>query len=133
MTKKEIVERLATRARLTKKDAEEFADILFEELAAAVRKDGRAAWPDFGVFSVRSRKSRQIRNPQTRELMQLEMTKTIGFRTAGGLKRSLRDEPEREPEEAGQGREDALRELQRDRAEEEGRAEASDASRGDAH
>jgi DNA-binding protein HU-beta len=54
-----------------------------------VKKDDRFSYPGFGTWSMRSRKARKIRNPQTNEIMKLKASKTIGFRPAKELKATL--------------------------------------------
>ena len=89
MTKAELVEVVAAQSRLTKKSAAELLDIVFSNIGKAVKKDARFSYPGFGTWSVRSRKARKIRNPQTNEMMKLKASKTIGFRPAKELKNSL--------------------------------------------
>ncbi|MFL5343703.1 MAG: HU family DNA-binding protein [Hyalangium sp.] len=89
MTKAELVEVVAAQSRLTKKSAAELIDIVFSNIGKAVKKDARFSYPGFGTWSVRSRKARKIRNPQTNEMMKLKASKTIGFRPAKELKNSL--------------------------------------------
>ena len=89
MTKAELVEVVAAQSRLTKKSAAELIDIVFSNIGKAVKKDARFSYPGFGTWSVRSRKSRKIRYPQTNEMMKLKASKTIGFRPAKELKNSL--------------------------------------------
>ena len=64
---------------------EELADLI-ERFRAAVEPHG---YPGFGTWSIRTRKARKIRNPQTNEIMKLKATKTIGFRPAKELKATL--------------------------------------------
>jgi DNA-binding protein HU-beta len=89
MTKAELVEVVAAQSRLTKKSAAEIIDIVFSNIGKAVKRDARFSYPGFGTWSVRSRKARKIRNPQTNEMMKLKASKTIGFRPAKELKSSL--------------------------------------------
>jgi DNA-binding protein HU-beta len=89
MTKAELVEVVAAQSKLTKKSAAELLDIVFNNIGKAVKKDARFSYPGFGTWSVRSRKARKIRNPQTNEMMKLKASKTIGFRPAKELKNSL--------------------------------------------
>lgn len=89
MTKAELVEVVAAQSKLTKKSAAELIDIVFSNIGKAVKKDARFSYPGFGTWSVRSRKARKIRNPQTNEMMKLKASKTIGFRPAKELKNSL--------------------------------------------
>ena len=89
MTKAELVELVAQQTRLTKKAAAEMMDVVFNNIGKAVKRDERFSYPGFGTWSLRSRKARRIRNPQTNEMMKLKASKTIGFRPAKELKVTL--------------------------------------------
>jgi DNA-binding protein HU-beta len=89
MTKAELVEAVADQTRMTKKAVAEFIDVVFDNIGGAVKKDSRFSYPGFGTWSMRTRKARKIRNPQTNEIMKLKATKTIGFRPAKELKETL--------------------------------------------
>lgn len=89
MTKAELVEVVAAQSRLTKKSAAEILEIVFNNIGKAVKKDARFSYPGFGTWSLRSRKARKIRNPQTNEMMKLKASKTVGFRPAKELKQTL--------------------------------------------
>lgn len=89
MTKAELVETVAAQTKLTKKSAAKFMNIVFNNISKAVKNDSRFSYPGFGTWSMRSRKARSIRNPQTNEMMKLKATKTIGFRPAKELKETL--------------------------------------------
>lgn len=89
MTKAELVEAVAVQSKLTKKSAAELMDIVFNNIGRAVKRDERFSYPGFGTWSLRSRKARRIRNPQTNEMMKLKASKTIGFRPAKELKNTL--------------------------------------------
>ena len=89
MTKAELVQTIATQTKLTKKDAARLLDLVFANIGKAVKKDARFSYPGFGTWSIRSRKARKIRNPQTNEMMKLKASKTVGFRPAKELKATL--------------------------------------------
>jgi DNA-binding protein HU-beta len=89
MTKAELVELVAQQSRMTKKSAAEVMEIVFSNIGKAVRRDERFSYPGFGTWSLRSRKARRIRNPQTNEMMKLKASKTVGFRPAKELKQTL--------------------------------------------
>jgi DNA-binding protein HU-beta len=89
MTKAELVKAVAEETKLTKKSAAEIMDVVFNAIGKAVKKDERFSYPGFGTWSLRSRKARRIRNPQTNEMMKLKASKTIGFRPAKELKETL--------------------------------------------
>jgi DNA-binding protein HU-beta len=89
MTKAELVEAVAVQTRMTKKTTAEVIDVIFDNIFKAVKRDERFSYPGFGTWSVRSRKARKVRNPQTNEMMKLKPSKTIGFRPAKELKQTL--------------------------------------------
>ncbi|MBX7114248.1 MAG: HU family DNA-binding protein [Myxococcaceae bacterium] len=89
MTKAELVETVAMQTRLTKKSAAEIIDVVFNNIGKAVKAENRFSYPGFGTWTMRSRKARKVRNPQTNEIMKLKASKTIGFRPAKELKETL--------------------------------------------
>lgn len=89
MTKAELVEAVAAQTKLTKKSAGQIIEVVFDHIGKAVKKDTRFSYPGFGTWSMRSRKARKVRNPQTNEMMKLKASKTIGFRPAKELKETL--------------------------------------------
>jgi DNA-binding protein HU-beta len=74
---------------MTKKATEGFVDEVFAAMAAAIQKDGRFTFPGFGTFSVRERKARTGRNPQTGEPMTIAASKTVAFKPATAFKDDL--------------------------------------------
>ncbi len=74
---------------LSKKAAGEIIDSVFELIAKDIKKSKRFSYPDFGTFTVRKRKARTGRNPQTGEKLKIKASKTVGFKPAPTLKASL--------------------------------------------
>ncbi len=89
MTKAEMVEAVAQSTRMTKKNAAHFIEVVFSNVSKAVLAEERFSYPGFGTWSLRTRKARKIRNPQTGEPMKLKATKTVGFRPAKEWKDKL--------------------------------------------
>lgn len=90
MTKADLIERVqAARPDLSKRQVSDVVDAVFENLARAIRKDKRFSVPGFGTFSLKKRAGRVGRNPQTGAEIQIAPTKTVGFKPAPELKRSL--------------------------------------------
>jgi DNA-binding protein HU-beta len=65
MTKGELINAVAKAAKTSKRAAENAVNTTFESLARAIKKTKRVQVPGFGTFSVRLRKARNGRNPQT--------------------------------------------------------------------
>ena len=65
MNKTELIDAVAGRTGITKKDTEATINALIESIQAELQnKDGKVQLIGFGTFEVRNRKSRQGRNPQ---------------------------------------------------------------------
>lgn len=89
MTKGDLINAVAKAEKLSKRAAGGALDAAFESLARAIKKDKRFQMPGFGTFSVRSRKARKGRNPQTGAVINIKASRTVGFKPAPNLKKGL--------------------------------------------
>jgi DNA-binding protein HU-beta len=89
MTKAELIEAVASSANISKVTAGEAIDATFESIAKAIRKSKRFQVPGFGTFTVRSRKARKGRNPQTGAPISIRASRTVGFKAASLLRKGL--------------------------------------------
>ncbi len=91
MTKAELIEKLYSKheGELTKRLVGDLVDGVFANMATTIKRQGRFAYPGFGTWTVRRRKSRKGRNPQTGEVIQIKASKTVGFRPAKAFKETL--------------------------------------------
>ena len=92
MTKDELITSIIKSckdANLSKRLAGDVVDAAFENMAKSIKKEKRFAYPGFGTFTVRNRKARKGRNPQTGEEIKIKASKTVGFKPAPTLKSSL--------------------------------------------
>ena len=92
MTKAELInEVLKTKGipDLSKKATGEIVEAVFDTLTRAIKKDRRFVYPGFGTFSVRNRKARVGRNPQTGEKIRIAATRTVTFKPAPQFKKVL--------------------------------------------
>jgi integration host factor beta subunit len=67
MTKAEIVEDIANKTGLTKKDVAQAVDEFLEAIARALEQGKHYEIRGFGTFRVKHRKARMARNPRTGE------------------------------------------------------------------
>ena len=88
MTKAELVHVVAGKG-LTKKAAAEMVDALFDTVAKSIKKEKRFSYPGFGTWTVRERKARMGRNPQTGAAIKIKASKTVGFKPSADLKKGL--------------------------------------------
>jgi DNA-binding protein HU-beta len=91
MTKQDLINHLSKNNKwgLSKKATGEVIDALFLSIRKAVKKDRRFSYPGFGTWTVRHRKARNGRNPQTGETIRIKASKTVGFRPAKEFKGKL--------------------------------------------
>ena len=91
MTKDELISTVikASKVDLSKKAAGEIIDATFAAISKSIKKEKRFAYPSFGTFTIRTRKARKGRNPQTGEEIKIKASKTVGFKPAPTLKNSL--------------------------------------------
>lgn len=92
MTKDELITSVIKSCKepsLSKRLTGDLLDAVFENISKSIKKEKRFAYPGFGTFTVRSRKARKGRNPQTGEEIKIKASKTVGFKPAPTLKNSL--------------------------------------------
>ena len=89
MKKAELVEAVATKAGLTKADADRAVKALCEVIEGVLKKGDKVALPGFGTFSVAKRAAREGRNPQTGETVKIKASKSAKFKQATALKEVL--------------------------------------------
>jgi DNA-binding protein HU-beta len=89
MTKGELIEAVAKATNASTRTAETAINVTFESLAKAIKKENRVQVAGFGTFSVRARKARNVRNPQTGAVIKVKASRTVGFKPAPSLKNGL--------------------------------------------
>jgi DNA-binding protein HU-beta len=94
MNKSELVDALATAAKMTKADAGRAVDALFATdggvIAKALKRGKKVQITGFGTFETKHRKARTGRNPRTGQTIRIAATKTPGFRAGKGLKDAVK-------------------------------------------
>jgi len=89
MTKGDLINAVAKGAKLSKRAAGDAVDATFSSVARGIKKDKRFQVPGFGTFTVRARKARKGRNPQTGAEIAIKASRTVGFKPAPSLKKGL--------------------------------------------
>lgn len=91
MTKNEFVTQLAQRAVLTKKQASEALDIVFELMKETVARDGKIRFDAIGTFDRHVRQGRTGRNPATGEAIEIPARTVVRFTPSAAWKRELEE------------------------------------------
>lgn len=84
MNKGELIDKVAHRATVTKKQADAVITATVEAIMEAVSEGDKVTLVGFGSFEARDRKAREGRNPKTNEKMVIPATKVPAF-SAGKL------------------------------------------------
>lgn len=86
MTKADLVERVAREADMTKKDAEQLVEIIFDSITETLNKGEKIELRGFGSFRVRERNSRKGRNPKTGDSVAIPAKRVAYFKPGKELK-----------------------------------------------
>ena len=85
MNKKNIIKKAAINADLTVKEEQKAVEAFLCAVSDILKEDREVFLPDFGRFYVRKCAERQVRNPQTGEMMTVPATKRIRFKPSGSI------------------------------------------------
>ena len=86
MTKADLVEKVAKEAEMTKKDAEQLVEIIFESITESLNRGENIDLRGFGSFRVRERNSRKGRNPKTGTSVDIPAKRVAYFKPGKELK-----------------------------------------------
>ncbi len=84
MNKGELVDKIAEKANVTKKQADSVLTAALDSIVEAVSSGEKVTLVGFGAFEPRERKAREGRNPKTGAKMQIPATTVPAF-SAGKL------------------------------------------------
>ena len=89
MKKKELIERIAQEAGVPKSEAQKHFEAFEEVVTEALMSGEEVQITGFGKFSVKERKAREGRNPQTGEKMNIAAQKVPSFSAGNALKEAI--------------------------------------------
>ncbi|WP_284141285.1 MULTISPECIES: HU family DNA-binding protein [unclassified Virgibacillus] len=90
MNKTDLVNVVAEKSELSKKDAAKAVDAVFEAVMDSLKKGEKVQLIGFGNFEVRERSARKGRNPQTGEEIEIPASKVPAFKPGKALKDSVK-------------------------------------------
>ncbi len=85
----EAVQKSCTGDNISKRLASDILDAAFQNISKAIKKNKRFSYPGFGTFTLRYRKARKGRNPQTGSEIEIKASRTVGFKPSPRLKNSI--------------------------------------------
>ena len=86
MNKSELINAVAEKAALSKKDSESAVTAALDAITAALAEGDEVRLVGFGPFEVKKREARMGRNPKTKEEIQIPATKVPSFKPGKALK-----------------------------------------------
>ncbi len=86
MNKTQLVDAVAQKSGLTKKDAEAAVNAMTAAIAEALKAGDKVQLIGFGTFEVKARAERNGRNPKTGETIKIAASKTPAFSAGKALK-----------------------------------------------
>jgi integration host factor subunit beta len=86
MTKADLVEKVSKEAEMTKKDAEQLVEIVFDSIVGSLNKGEKIELRGFGSFRVRERNARKGRNPKTGAAVNIPAKRVAYFKPGKDLK-----------------------------------------------
>jgi DNA-binding protein HU-beta len=89
MNKQDLVRSTVDRLEISRKDAVDLVDGLFDDILAAVVSGEAVKIPGFGQFKVRDRAARMARNPATGEQVKVPAKRVFKFLPAKALKEAV--------------------------------------------
>jgi len=89
MNKADLIDAIAKKAEMTKKDLGIALDAIIESISGALAKGEKVTLVGFGTFDVRERKARIGVNPRTKEKIKISATKAPVFKAGKELKEKV--------------------------------------------
>ncbi|MDQ0188493.1 HU family DNA-binding protein [Alicyclobacillus cycloheptanicus] len=90
MNKTELVQAVSERTELSRKDASEVVEAVFEVITEALANGEKVQLVGFGNFEIRERAARKGRNPQTGEVIDIAASRVPAFRAGKTLREGIR-------------------------------------------
>ena len=93
--KAEVINAIAEQAGISKKEAAAAFDAFVGYISDTCQRGDRCAIPGLGSFAVTERKSREGRNPRTKETITIPASKNVRFKAGKDLRDMLNVAPKR--------------------------------------
>lgn len=90
MTKTQLVDAISARTDLTRTQANEALDAVFDTVEGVLSRGGEVSLAGFGKFTVAERAARQGVHPRTGESMLIPATRVPKFTAGSNLKQAVR-------------------------------------------
>lgn len=89
MNKMDLINSVAEKTEMTKKDAEKVINAVFDSIGEALANGEKVQLVGFGTFEVKERAARTGRNPRTGEEISIPATKVPTFKPGKTLRETV--------------------------------------------
>ncbi len=89
MNKGELIDSIASHAKITKADAGRALEATIESIEKSLKKGDRIALVGFGSFTIAKRAARTGRNPQTGKEIKIAAKKVVKFKAGSDLAKKV--------------------------------------------
>ena len=90
MNKADLVQAVADKLAITKKDAGLSVDAVLDAITASLVAGDKVQLMGFGTFDVRKRAAKKGLNPQTKKVITIPATKAVAFKAGKALKDAVK-------------------------------------------
>ena len=94
MNRLELTAFVAQRLQVSRTTGAGIVDAVLDGIASGLRSGDSVALMRFGTFEVRERKARQVRNPRSGEIHELQPSRAVCFRPGKTLREVVEDDGE---------------------------------------
>lgn len=89
LNKRDLVEQVAEKAHISKKDADSAIEVAFDLMEKALLEGREVNITNFGVFTPKTRKKRDGTDPKKHTRITIKESRTIAFRLSKSLKAKI--------------------------------------------
>jgi integration host factor subunit alpha len=89
MTKADLVDAIFEKVGLSKKEAQDIIEILFDTIKQTFVEGESVKISGFGTFNIRKKMSRRGRNPKTGEDLEITPRRVITFKVSNHMKEDI--------------------------------------------
>ncbi|KPV44883.1 HU family DNA-binding protein [Alicyclobacillus ferrooxydans] len=89
MNKADLVQAVAERTGVTKRDVTQVVDTVFDVIQETLSQGDKVQLVGFGNFEIRERAARKGRNPQTGEVIEIAASKVPAFKAGKNLREGI--------------------------------------------
>ena len=94
MRREQLVEKIAYKMKVTKKDADTYLTAFLDSIMDTLAKDGRVVVQGFGSFKINEYKARVAKKPLTGEVIHLPVRRKPSFHAGKELRERVNNEME---------------------------------------